>query len=909
MRKNGFLLLAAFLAAVFAGCSNLFNELQVKTERGFPSQTRTVSPMDDSGDIGDITITGATSADEGVITVQDNGDGTLTLTSKGPGTTRVKVKGTVPGTNENDDPVPVTLTYDVTVDNDGTITVKEPPTIIKNKTKEIKPKETVSGIEDTTVTSGDEDVVTVTQDDDGTITLTSEGPGTTKVTVKGTDTNGDPVTIIYPVTVSDEGDITVGTPFKKKNEKIKPKEKADTFSTVTEATSEPEGIVTVTPNDDGTVTVTSEEPGETTVTVKGTDTNGDPVTLIYPVTVADDGTVTVGDPTVFKNESKPINPKDAVPTLSTVTEATCEPEDIVTVKKNDDGTITVTSQKPGTTTVTVKGKNDKDEDVTITYEVTVSDDGTVTPGTPTVFTNKKEEIKPEETVTGITDTTVTSSDEDIVTVEKNGDEIIITAQNPGTTTVTVKGTDTNEDPVTITYDVTVDENGNVTVSGSPMVIKNEHKDLTPKTAVPTLSTITEATSDPGDIVTVTKNDDGTITVTSQKPGTTTVKVTGEDENGDKVTLTYDVSVSDDGTLTVTEPPTVIKNEHKDLTPKTVVPTLSTITEATSEPEGIVTVKDNGDGTVTVTSEEPGETTVKVTGEDENGDKVTITYSVTVKNDGTIEVGTPTVFTNEHKDLTPKESVPTLSTITEATSDPEDIVTVTKNDDGTVTVTAQKQGTTTVTVKGKNDKDEDVTITYPVTVADDGKVTVGETTVFTNEHKDLTPKNDVTTTTLSTVTEATSDPEDVVTVTKNDDDTVTVTSQKKGTTTVTVKGTDTNGKPVTLTYDVTVDEKGNITTVLTKIVLEAGGITVTIDPLQDITIEKSTSGGSIVLTASTGFTSYAWLCDASSTLSNGMTANGNTLTITSVPANTTYQITVTAVKNGITYSGSATVKSE
>ena len=68
---------------------------------------------------------------------------------------------------------------------------------------------------------------------------------------------------------------------------------------------------------------------------------------------------------------------------------------------------------------------------------------------------------------------------------------------------------------------------------------------------------------------------------------------------------------------------------------------------------------------------------------------------------------------------------------------ESVVTVIKNEDGTTTLTAQSSGTTTFTVKGTNENDEIVTLTYTVTVAEDGTITVGKPTESVNGNATVT----------------------------------------------------------------------------------------------------------------------------------------------------------------------------
>lgn len=240
-------------------------------------------------------------------------------------------------------------------------------------------------------TSADTGIVTITANDDGTITLTSVATGTTSVTVTGTRTDSETgktyqTTIVYDVTVGQYGAITINKKSEAVSEAITlTPQGSGTSVTAESATSADETVATAIKNADGTVTFVAQNAGKTTVTVTGTDANGDAVTLTYNVTVAEDGTITVGEPTVFTNESKKIDPKKDE-NLSKITSATDDPSGIFTLTENDDGTYTVTAQKAGTTTITVTGTNAGGDTILVTYAVTVSDTGALTVETPTVKT-------------------------------------------------------------------------------------------------------------------------------------------------------------------------------------------------------------------------------------------------------------------------------------------------------------------------------------------------------------------------------------------------------------------------------------------------------------------------------------------------------------------------------------------
>ena len=88
---------------------------------------------------------------------------------------------------------------------------------------------------------------------------------------------------------------------------------------------------------------------------------------------------------------------------------------------------------------------------------------------------------------------------------------------------------------------------------------------------------------------------------------------------------------------------------------------------------------------------------------------------------------------------------------------------------------------------------------------------------------------------------------------------------------------------------------------TKVSAKTAGIV--ISAWGDIGITKNGN----TLTAAEGYTDYAWEVDGVAAPTAGFTADGKTLTITTTPG--TYGITVSAVRNGVTYSAGVSVKVE
>lgn len=393
---------ALLLALALAGCSGLLDELTPKAKNAqFESQTKTVNTASDNL-LGE--ITSVASADESIVTVTKNEDGTVTLTSVSAGTTTVTVTDTSTD-DETGKTYQTTVVYDVTVADDGGITVseksvtrteQEKPTEFTPESKDIRPTDTVTGFvtESVTTEDSDESVITMKKNEDGTVTLTSKSAGSTTVTVAGTSTNSETgktylATVIYDVTVEDDGTITATPQEPSLTEfvTLNPKNDDENFDELSDASSADESVVSVEKNDgENTVTVTAQGTGTTTVTVEGTNSDDDAVTITYTITVDEKGKIKVDDPTVFIHKTQEIDPKKTG-NLDSITDAMSDPEGIITLtpNDNDDGTYTVTAQNEGETTITVAGKKG-DDIITVTYNVKVDSDGTLTVAPPTVKT-------------------------------------------------------------------------------------------------------------------------------------------------------------------------------------------------------------------------------------------------------------------------------------------------------------------------------------------------------------------------------------------------------------------------------------------------------------------------------------------------------------------------------------------
>ena len=156
-------------------------------------------------------------------------------------------------------------------------------------------------------------------------------------------------------------------------------------------------------------------------------------------------------------------------------------------------------------------------------------------------------------------TSAVSANPEVVTASVNDDgTITFTSVAPGTTTVTVTAEATNPEKgwqqiVTIVYDVTVDEEGNVICTEK----EKQTLDIFPEKTitlsltddVSDLTSVIEAASTDESIVIANVNEDGTVSLTSKGEGSTTVSVTGKNADDEYVYITYNATVATDGTIT------------------------------------------------------------------------------------------------------------------------------------------------------------------------------------------------------------------------------------------------------------------------------------------------------------------------------------------------------------------------
>lgn len=311
----------------------------------------------------------------------DEDTGVLTLKKVGNGSTSVWVR--VVNITPEPDEILYRVRYNVNVDGsisaDQTGFVQRPYTI-EPTTKDHNGDDIENGpLTYESVSSADEDVVTATINDDGDLVITPQNPGTTQVTVVSKNAEDKVVTVVYEVTVEEDGTTTVEIksvviPAKiTTNYIIQSYEVADTD--IATASKTDDFTLLVVPGNDGTTTITIH--GSTTTVNKenGTDYIED-FENVYEITVSG-GVATC----TIKGSQFNLYPKKNFTAYQSVS-ASAKPEEsfasstlannVITINAEvTDGVVTAVSNAQ----VTATGKTIYDDDTVITYKVSVGDKG------------------------------------------------------------------------------------------------------------------------------------------------------------------------------------------------------------------------------------------------------------------------------------------------------------------------------------------------------------------------------------------------------------------------------------------------------------------------------------------------------------------------------------------------------
>ena len=794
-------------------------------------------------------------------TGKDPKNGDVTGTAKATVTTeeaKASIKVTKTADPTKDVKVDGTVTYTVTVENTGNVTVSDinlsdtlvtlnvaPFTLAPTETKKdisytytVKQSDVDAGKIDNTVTATGKDPKNVDVTGTASATVTTE-EAKAELTVSKTATPATGVqvggTVTYTVVVKNTGNVTV-TGITLKDDKLKAVDAPAAFDLAPEKEKTITYTYTVTQND------VDEEEINNTVTATGKDPKNKDVTGTASAKV-----------TPVESDAKLVVNKTAKPATG--------------VKVGDTVTYTVNVTNNGN--VTVKDIAMSDSLVTLEEEAF-----TLTPAGSKSFTYTYN-VTQADVDAGKIDNTVTAKGKDPkgtevsnsatakVTTEDADAKLAVTKEakleSDGAIDAISDALTGNKAEVgdTITYTVVVTNNGNVTVSdielSDTLVTLNEKAfDLAPAGTkkITYTYTVTQADVDAGkidNIVTatgkdpknadVTGTDDAEVTAADAKPALT-VEKTASPKEGVKLgdTVTYTVKVTNSGNVTVSgialsDTLVTLNEEAFDLAPagtKTVTYTY-TVTQADVDAGKIdntvtATGKDpkkddvtgTANATVTTVAPEAALTVTKTaTPTSGVGAGATVTYTVKVANSGNVTV----------TGITLKDTLVTLTGDNAAAFDlaPGKEKTITYTYDATQADVDAGKIDNTVTATGKDPKNKDVDGTASVTVTtvdSDAKlavtktakpasgVKVGDTVTYTvnvTNNGNVTVKDIVLTDSLVTLTEEafTLAPAGTKTITYTYEVTQADVDAGKIDNTVTAKGTDPKGTEVSNSAKATV----------------------------------------------------------------------------------------------------------
>ncbi|MBI3136138.1 MAG: HYR domain-containing protein [Bacteroidetes bacterium] len=372
-----------------------------------------------------------------------------------------------------------------------------------------------------------------TNDNCGVATVTNDAPatfavGTTTVTWTVTDIHGNSITCTQDVVVTDNENPTITCPTDVAVNNDPGLCTASSVSLGTPTTNDNCGVATVTNDAPATFAV-----GTTTVTWTVTDIHGNSITCTQDVVVTDNE-----NPTITCPADVAVNNDPGLCTASSVS--------LGTPTTNDNcGVATVTNDAPatfavGTTTVTWTVTDIHGNSLTCTQDVVVTDNENPTITCPAdVAVNNDPGTCAAATVSLGTPTT--NDNCGVATVTNDAPATFAV----GTTTVTWTVTDIHGNSLTCTQDVVVTDNENPTITCPADVAVNNDPGLCTASSV--------------SLGTPTTNDNcGVATVTNDAPvafpiGTTVVTWTVTDINGNLVTCTQNVVVTDNENPTITCP--------------------------------------------------------------------------------------------------------------------------------------------------------------------------------------------------------------------------------------------------------------------------------------------------------------------------------------------------------------------
>ncbi len=264
---------------------------------------------------------------------------------------------------------------------------------------------------------------------------------------------------------------------------------------------------------------------------------------------------------------------------------------IVTATTSNDGSVSFTGHKPGETEVKVTGVGANGESVIVTYAVNVDAAGNVTYSVKSTFIGKKQTVDIGSNGATVTEEP-TSADPSVATAQKSFDEsgneiLVFTGKKPGKTVVTAP-VKNGEKSGTAVFEVTVDEQGNVScveqgAETSPIssVDKFAIRDLDIFNITDYTATVSDAQIIKAEVV----EDRLWVYSLVEEDAAATVTVTGKRSHGgssDDITLVFNAQVEPTGAVKI-------------VLAKSVLSILvgSPVASATVAKDGVVSVERDG----------------------------------------------------------------------------------------------------------------------------------------------------------------------------------------------------------------------------------------------------------------------------------------------------------------------------
>ena len=404
-------------------------------------------------------------------------------------------------------------------------------------------------------------------------------------------------------------------------------------------------------------------------------------------------------------------------------------------------------------------------------------------------------VKIEATLTP-TNTTITTlywetSNPEVATVDQEGN---VTAVANGKATITAMTIDGSELSTSCEVKIGIQDVESISISQKSAELKpNEMLNLN-CTVIPENATNKAITwtSDNTSIAVVRTNSDGSATVLAVAPGIANITATTNDGTNLSDTCVVKVlKLAESITLNKTTS-AINTGEIIDLN-ATVLPDdadYKNVTWATSD-ETLATVKDNGNGTATISAINPGVVTITATTADGSNLSASCEITITKLAESiTLDKTTAEMLVDEEETLTatvfPENS--SNKAVTWASND-ETLATVQDNGDGTATITAVNPGVVTITATTADGSNLSASCEITITKLAES-ITLDKTTAaaFEGEIIEITATILPDNTSDKTVAWTISD-ESVATLKDNGDGSATISVIKVGITTVTASTTD------------------------------------------------------------------------------------------------------------------------